>query len=239
MIRCTGTKGAMCCSSEQSFYHSECSTHCILPSHFHLRWDTVWSMCRLTCSFPESCTLKRECWIEIFSFCTISPFQYLFFLTGKQCLCHSELQIPSNISGMWREACGRAHQGCVAGFWKHHAGNCQALSIFKIQAHSWVLSTEMSGQEFHWKSAPDFAAWEERASAASVVPSWGGRDHARGVKQKVKEDEWGMMALSPAGTSSQPIWDVLPKPRSWGFWSRDTCPTTQVKRTLLQTSEEG
>lgn len=109
MIRCTGTKGAMCCSSEQSFYHSECSTHCILPSHFHLRWDTVWSMCRLTCSFPESCTLKRECWIEIFSFCTISSFQYLFFLTSKQCLCHSELQIPSNISGhvegsVWRSA---------------------------------------------------------------------------------------------------------------------------------------
>lgn len=103
MIRCTGTKGAMCCSSEQSFYHSGCSTLCILPSHFHLRWDTVWSMCRFTCRFPESCTLKRECWIERFLFCTISPFQYLFFLTSKQCLCHSELQIPSNISGTWRE----------------------------------------------------------------------------------------------------------------------------------------
>lgn len=52
-------------------------------------------MCRFTCRFPDTCTLKRECCIENFSFCT--PFQYLFFLTNKQCSCHSELQIPSNI----------------------------------------------------------------------------------------------------------------------------------------------
>lgn len=72
---------------------------------------------------------RENAGLRFFSFCSSTPFQYLFFLTNKQCLWHSELQIPSNISGTWREACGGARKGCVQVF-----GNMQGT------ARLWVFS---------------------------------------------------------------------------------------------------
>lgn len=155
MIRCTGTKSAVCCSSEQSFYHSGCSTRCILPSHFHSGWDTVWSVRRFTCRFPDSCTLKTECWIEIFHSVLSLPSSICFsWLTNSVCAtlsCGSHPKFRHVEGSVWWSA-----QRVCAGFWKLHAGSCQALSIFKIRAHSWVLSHVWPGIPL--KSGPDFSA---------------------------------------------------------------------------------
>lgn len=239
MIRCTGTKGAICCSSEQSFYHSGCSTRCILPSHFHLRWDAAWSMCRCTCRFPESRTLRRRenAGLRFFLLVAMPPSSICFsWLASSVCATLSCRSHPA-----FQARGGKRVLEHTEGVCRFLETSCRELPGFEYFQNSGPLVGDK-----HWnvwpgiplKVWPRFCCLGGESERCVCGSQLGGQRPHQGGEAK-GQGRWGMMASSPAGTSSQPSWDVLPKPRSSGFWSRDRCLTIQAKRILLQTSEEG
>lgn len=180
-----------------------------------------WSVHRFTCGFLDIYALQRPCWtVKGFYSVPSLPSSICFsWLSNKGCLCHSELPFPSR---------AQAHGGtCVV---ERTKGACRFLGT------SWK---ELPGFEYFWNSGPLVGAKYSNVWPRIILKIWPRFCHL-GVESKhyvcgsqqgrqTTLVRWirGSRKIRCDGLKSfrhrQPAcpWAVLPKPRGWGFWSRN------------------